>query len=124
MASDSREDQAFEAAGIEILDENGTGEDVRFHNRIASGESCAADMAQGVRTALAAKSLGCASIWRHSAETLPHGLGENDMRRLCSVIWLSAALLMVPIASNAQVICISNASPPPELPVYEQPPMS
>jgi hypothetical protein len=45
------------------------------------------------------------------------------MRRFCSVIWLSAALLMVPIASNAQVICISNASPPPELPVYEQPPM-
>jgi WXXGXW repeat (2 copies) len=30
---------------------------------------------------------------------------------------------MVPIASNAQVICISNASPPPELPVYEQPAM-
>ena len=45
------------------------------------------------------------------------------MRRLCSVIWLSLALLTFPIASNAQVICISNASPPPELPVYEQPPI-
>ena len=45
------------------------------------------------------------------------------MRRLCSVIWLSLALLAFPIASNAQVICISNASPPPELPAYEQPPI-
>jgi hypothetical protein len=45
------------------------------------------------------------------------------MRRLCSVIWLSLALLAFPIASNAQVICISNASPPPELPAYEQPPL-
>jgi hypothetical protein len=45
------------------------------------------------------------------------------MLRLRSVICLSAALLMVPIASSAQVICISNASPPPELPVYEQPAM-
>jgi WXXGXW repeat (2 copies) len=45
------------------------------------------------------------------------------MRRLCSVIWLAVALLTVPIAVSAQVICISNASPPPELPVYEQPPI-
>jgi hypothetical protein len=45
------------------------------------------------------------------------------MRRLCSIIWLALALLTVPIASSAQVICISNASPPPELPVYEQPPI-
>jgi WXXGXW repeat (2 copies) len=45
------------------------------------------------------------------------------MRRLCSVIWLAVALLTVPISASAQVICISNASPPPELPVYEQPPI-
>jgi hypothetical protein len=45
------------------------------------------------------------------------------MQRLCSVIWLSVSLAMVPIAASAQVICISNASPPPELPVYEQPAM-
>jgi hypothetical protein len=30
---------------------------------------------------------------------------------------------MFPIASHAQVICISNASPPAELPFYEQPPI-
>jgi hypothetical protein len=29
----------------------------------------------------------------------------------------------IPIASEAQVICTGNASPPPELPVYEQPPI-
>ena len=45
------------------------------------------------------------------------------MKRLCSVIGLSLALLMFPITSHAQVICISNASPPPELPSYEQPPI-
>jgi WXXGXW repeat (2 copies) len=45
------------------------------------------------------------------------------MRRLCSVIWLSVSLVVIPIAASAQVICISNASPPPELPVYEQPAM-
>ena len=31
------------------------------------------------------------------------------MKRLCSVIGLSLALLMFPITSHAQVICISNA---------------
>jgi hypothetical protein len=29
----------------------------------------------------------------------------------------------MPVASQAQVICTGNASPPPELPVYEQPPI-
>ena len=47
------------------------------------------------------------------------------MWRLGSIICLALALsgLTLPTASNAQVICISNASPPPELPVYEQPPI-
>jgi WXXGXW repeat (2 copies) len=46
-------------------------------------------------------------------------------RRFCSVVLLSlglAGLAMSP-SSQAQVICIGNASPPPELPVYDQPPM-
>jgi WXXGXW repeat (2 copies) len=33
------------------------------------------------------------------------------------------AVLAVPVISQAQVICVSNVSPPPELPVYEQPPI-
>ena len=45
--------------------------------------------------------------------------------RLFSVgTWLLlslAAVLTVPVASKAQVICVSNVSSPPELPVYEQP---
>ena len=47
------------------------------------------------------------------------------MRRLWSVIWFSLMLagLAVPAVSEAQVICTGNASPPPELPVYEQPPI-
>ncbi len=47
------------------------------------------------------------------------------MRRFGSAIWLSLAMagLALPIAANAQVICASNNSPPPELPVYEQPPI-
>ena len=47
------------------------------------------------------------------------------MRRVCSVILFSLALAApaIPIASEAQVICTGNASPPPELPVYEQPPI-
>ena len=36
---------------------------------------------------------------------------------------LAVAGLAVPVASDAQVICTGNASPPPELPVYEQPPI-
>jgi hypothetical protein len=31
--------------------------------------------------------------------------------------------LAIPAVSEAQVICTGNASPPPELPVYEQPPI-
>ena len=47
------------------------------------------------------------------------------MRRASSVILFSLALagLAVPVTSDAQVICTGNASPPPELPVYEQPPI-
>jgi hypothetical protein len=47
------------------------------------------------------------------------------MRRTYSVILFSLALagLAMPVASDAQVICTGNASPPPELPVYEQPPI-
>lgn len=46
------------------------------------------------------------------------------MRRLCSVIWLLLALSGLSLsAANAQVICVSNVSPPPELPVYAQPPI-
>ncbi len=45
------------------------------------------------------------------------------MRRLCSVLWFVFALaaLAMPVAANAQVLNISIA--PPELPVYEQPPI-
>ena len=42
-----------------------------------------------------------------------------------SATWLlfSLAISTAPVASQAQVICVSNVSPPPELPVYEQPPI-
>jgi hypothetical protein len=47
------------------------------------------------------------------------------MGRLGCIICLSLGLfgLTLPNASNAQVICTGNASPPPELPVYDQPPI-
>jgi hypothetical protein len=45
------------------------------------------------------------------------------MRRASSIILFSLALVTTPVASEAQVICTGNASPPPELPVYEQPPI-
>jgi WXXGXW repeat (2 copies) len=47
------------------------------------------------------------------------------MRRSWSVIWFSLMLagLAIPAVSEAQVICTGNASPPPELPIYEQPPI-
>ena len=49
------------------------------------------------------------------------------MRRLCSVMWLllslSLAALAPPLAAQAQIICISNVTPPPDIPVYEQPPI-
>ena len=42
-----------------------------------------------------------------------------------SATWLlfSLAVSTAPVASQAQVICVSNVSPPPGLPVYEQPPI-
>jgi hypothetical protein len=48
-----------------------------------------------------------------------------DMRRFSSIIWYSlmSAVLAIPATPHAQVICTGNASPPPELPVYEQPPI-
>jgi len=48
------------------------------------------------------------------------------MRLLSVGTWLLlslAVVLTVPVVSQAQVICVSNVSPPPELPVYEQPPI-
>jgi hypothetical protein len=47
------------------------------------------------------------------------------MRRFSSIIWFSLmlAVLGMPATVQAQVICTGNASPPPELPVYEQPPI-
>jgi hypothetical protein len=44
--------------------------------------------------------------------------------RFCSILLLSVGLAAVPFMSlRAQVICTGNASPPPELPVYDQPPI-
>jgi WXXGXW repeat (2 copies) len=51
---------------------------------------------------------------------------EINMRLLRLATWLLLCLLAalaVPVVSYAQVICVSNVSPPPELPVYEQPPI-
>jgi hypothetical protein len=51
---------------------------------------------------------------------------RTDMRRrVSSALWLSlsVAVLALPVPSQAQVVCISNNIPPPELPVYEQPPI-
>ena len=46
------------------------------------------------------------------------------LRRFCFVALLSVGLVGFPlISSRAQVICTGNASPPPELPVYDQPPI-
>jgi WXXGXW repeat (2 copies) len=46
------------------------------------------------------------------------------LRRIGFVLLLSMPLFGIPLASSqAQVICTGNASPPPELPVYDQPPM-
>jgi hypothetical protein len=50
------------------------------------------------------------------------------MRRVSCVVLLSLGLiglinLAIPSGAQAQVICNGNASPPPELPVYDQPPM-
>jgi hypothetical protein len=46
------------------------------------------------------------------------------MWRFYCVVCISLALaLAIPFPAKAQVICISNVSPPPELPIYEQPPI-
>jgi hypothetical protein len=47
------------------------------------------------------------------------------MHRVCSLVspLLLLAALTMPVVGNAQIICVSNTSPPPELPVYEQPPI-
>jgi WXXGXW repeat (2 copies) len=46
------------------------------------------------------------------------------LRRVGFVVLVSLGLFGVPLGSSqAQVICTGNASPPPELPVYDQPPM-
>jgi hypothetical protein len=67
-------------------------------------------------------------MWRYSATTHSHKDYDSrgmNMRRFCSIIWLSLALggLAFPIAAEAQVICVSNVSAPPEIPDYEQPPL-
>jgi YXWGXW repeat-containing protein len=47
-----------------------------------------------------------------------------SLRRFCCIVLLSVGVAGIPLASSqAQVICTGNASPPPELPVYDQPPM-
>jgi len=47
------------------------------------------------------------------------------MGRIRLLVFLAAALAagLPAVIAGAQVICISNVSPPPELPVYEQPPI-
>jgi hypothetical protein len=45
------------------------------------------------------------------------------MRRFGFIALLSVGLVGIPLSANAQVICTGNASPPPELPVYDEPPM-
>lgn len=46
------------------------------------------------------------------------------LRRFSWVASVSVALMGFPlVSSDAQVICTGNASPPPELPIYDQPPM-
>ncbi len=45
------------------------------------------------------------------------------IRLLVIQLSLAIAVLAWPAVVSAQVICISNANPPPELPVYDQPPI-
>jgi hypothetical protein len=47
------------------------------------------------------------------------------MRRFSSLLWLSlvAAMVAPPVIADAQIICVSNVSAPPEIPIYEQPPI-
>jgi hypothetical protein len=70
----------------------------------------------------------CALISRHFALRLAITIDNREgmaMRRAYSVLVFSLAVagLAMPTALEAQVICTGNASPPPELPVYEQPPV-
>jgi hypothetical protein len=44
-------------------------------------------------------------------------------RRLISGVFVLFAALYLTVAAQAQVICVSNNVPPPELPVYDQPPI-
>ncbi len=48
-----------------------------------------------------------------------------NLRHFCLVgcICLALCPFVMPLPSKAQVICISNVSAPPELPVYDQPPI-
>src|ERR1700691_5685454 len=47
-----------------------------------------------------------------------------QLRHIGFILLLSVGLVGIPLASSyAQVICTGNASPPPELPVYDQPPI-
>jgi hypothetical protein len=45
------------------------------------------------------------------------------LRRFGFIALVSVGLLGTSLSSNAQVICTGNASPPPELPVYDEPPI-
>ena len=45
------------------------------------------------------------------------------LRRFGFIALLSVGLVGTSLSSNAQVICTGNASPPPELPVYDEPPI-
>jgi hypothetical protein len=45
------------------------------------------------------------------------------MRRLFSGVVALFAVLYLTVVAQAQVICVSNNVPPPELPVYDQPPI-
>jgi hypothetical protein len=45
------------------------------------------------------------------------------LRRFGFIALLSVGLVGTSLSSDAQVICTGNASPPPELPVYDEPPI-
>jgi hypothetical protein len=87
---------------------------VRF---VPKADSCGAAKVAGARLNLAA--------FRPKTHDDIQTIAGADMRRVSSIILFSLALagLAVPVASEAQIICTGNASPPPELPDYEQPPI-
>jgi WXXGXW repeat (2 copies) len=70
---------------------------------------------------------GNSCMWMQVLRTYRGGQREEiNMRLLRFATWLLfslVAVLAIPVACQAQVICVSNVSPPPELPVYEQPPI-